>query len=341
MKIIALSGSHLGYATLAICSVTALLSMWISNTATAAMMLPLALGMLTHLDKEKDRNTFVFILLGIAYSASIGGLGTIVGSPPNAIASAALGYNFTDWMKVGMPMMLIIFPMMLGVLYMVLKPNLNRKITLDIEDIPWSASRIVTLVLFLTAATCWIFSKQLGGFLGVPLSDAFVALTAAVLVIILGLATWKDVAKNTEWGVLLLFGGGLTLSAILKDSGASLILGQEVARIFGAAPHVVIIFIVSIFIIVLTEFTSNTASAALLVPVFAAIASEVGMPKDTLILVIGIGASCAFMLPVATPPNAIVFGTGFVKQRDMIRAGGLLCLGCAVLLTFYTYMFLM
>ncbi|CZE50722.1 SLC13 family permease [Campylobacter geochelonis] len=339
MKIISLSGNHLGIATVAICAVTALLSMWVSNTATAAMMLPLALGMITSLDQEKDRGTFVFILLGIAYSASIGGLGTIVGSPPNAIASAALGFSFIDWMKLGLPMMLLFFPLMLIVLYFVLKPNLGQKIQLEVEEVPWTTSRIVTAVLFVVTALFWIFSKQLSELLGVKLSDAFIAIAAAILIVVLGLATWKDIAKNTEWGVLLLFGGGLTLSAILKDSGASLVLGQEVARIFGDAPKFLIIFVVAIFIIVLTEFTSNTASAALLVPVFAAIAPQVGLPTETLTIVIGIGASCAFMMPVATPPNAIVFGTGLIKQSEMVKSGIILCTACAVVLSIYTYLF--
>ena len=123
MWIISLSRGHLGVAVMAIFAVTAALSMWISNTATAAMMLPLALGILSHLDASKERKTFVFILLGIAYSASIGGLGTIVGSPPNAIAAKALDYDFADWMKVGLPMMFIILPAMLLSLFLILRPK--------------------------------------------------------------------------------------------------------------------------------------------------------------------------------------------------------------------------
>ena len=139
--------------------VTAALSMWISNTATAAMMLPLALGLLAS-GCRKERKTFVFILLGIAYSASIGGLGTIVGSPPNAIAAKALGYDFADWMKVGLPMMFIILPAMLISLYLVLRPKLNHKVNFVTENIPWTTTRIATMVLFLCTAMAWIFSKN-------------------------------------------------------------------------------------------------------------------------------------------------------------------------------------
>lgn len=339
MWIISMSGGHLGISVLAIFAVTAGLSMWISNTATAAMMLPLALGLLSHLDIKKERKTFVFILLGIAYSASIGGLGTLVGSPPNAIAAKAIGYDFADWMKIGLPMMLILLPAMLISLYIVLRPKLNHKIKFVTEDIPWTTTRIATMLLFICTALAWIFSKKLTEIFSISQPDTWIALLAACLVVILGTATWKQIAENTDWGVLYLFGGGLTLSAILKDSGSSLVLGQTVANAFGDASPLVIIFVVTIFIIFLTEFTSNTASAALLVPVFAAIADQMGMPKEILVIVIGIGASCAFMLPVATPPNAIVFGTGHVQQSEMIKVGFVLNILCIFIISLFVYWF--
>ncbi|EOR10098.1 DASS family sodium-coupled anion symporter [Acinetobacter genomosp. 15BJ] len=339
MWIISMSRGHLGLSVLTIFIVTAILSMWISNTATAAMMLPLALGLLSHLDIAKERKTFVFILLGIAYSASIGGLGTLVGSPPNAIAAKALGYDFTDWMKIGLPMMLVILPAMLVSLYLALRPKLNHKVEFKTEDIPWTKMRIATMLLFIGTAMAWIFSKSISEMFGVSQPDTWVALSAACLVVILGTATWKDISDNTDWGVLMLFGGGLTLSAVLKDSGTSLVLGQTLANAFGDTSPLVIIIIVAAFIIFLTEFTSNTASAALLVPVFAAIADQMGMPKEILVIVIGIGASCAFMLPVATPPNAIVFGTGFVQQSEMMRVGIILNVLCVALISSFVYLF--
>ncbi|WP_286832426.1 MULTISPECIES: SLC13 family permease [Acinetobacter] len=339
MWIISLSGGHLGISVLAIFAVTAALSMWISNTATAAMMLPLALGLLSHLDVEKERKTFVFILLGIAYSASIGGLGTIVGSPPNAIAAKALGYDFADWMKIGLPMMFIILPAMLISLYLVLRPKLNHKVQFVTEDIPWTRSRIAAMLLFICTALAWIFSKKLTENFGISQPDTWIAILAACMVAILGTATWKQIAENTDWGVLYLFGGGLTLSAILKDSGSSLVLGQTLANTFGDTSPLVIIFVVATFIIFLTEFTSNTASAALLVPVFAAIADQMRMPKEILVIVIGIGASCAFMLPVATPPNAIVFGTGYIQQSEMMKVGFVLNIMCIFLVSLFIYWF--
>ena len=321
--------------------VTAVLSMWISNTATAAMMLPLAMGLMSHLDKEKDRNTFVFVLLGIAYCASIGGLGTVVGSPPNAIAAKALGLDFAGWMKFGLPMMLALLPLMLFSLFVVLKPNLSAKVQVEHEDIPWTLHRVIAMLIFLAAAVAWIFGDTLKKELGISSPDSFVALTAAVAVVIFGVVRWREVARNTDWGVLLLFGGGITLSTLLQKSGASAALGQEMAGAFVLAHPFIVILAVSTFIIFLTEFTSNTASAALLVPVFASVAEQMGMPKEVLVMVIGIGASCAFMLPVATPPNAIVFGTGIVTQRDMLKVGMVLNLLSIALVAAWAYFFLM
>ena len=322
-------------------AVTAFLLMWISNTATAAMMLPLAMGLMSHLDKEKDRNTFVFVLLGIAYCASIGGLGTVVGSPPNAIAAKALGLDFAGWMKFGLPMMLALLPLMLFSLFVVLKPNLSAKVQVEHEDIPWTLHRVIAMLIFLAAAVAWIFGDTLKKELGISSPDSFVALTAAVAVVSFGVVRWREVARNTDWGVLLLFGGGITLSTLLQKSGASAALGQEMASTFVLAHPFIVILAVSAFIIFLTEFTSNTASAALLVPVFASVAEQMGMPKEVMVLIIGIGASCAFMLPVATPPNAIVFGTGIVTQRDMLKVGMVLNILSIALVAAWAYFFLM
>ena len=328
-------------AVLMLFAVTAFLSMWISNTATAAMMLPLAMGMMSHLDQEKERKTYVFVLLGIAYCASIGGLGTVVGSPPNMIAAKALNLDFVGWMKLGLPMMLLILPLMLFSMYVILKPNLNERVEVKAESIPWTLHRVIALLIFLAAAVAWVFSSKIKEAFGISNPDTVIALIAAVAVVVFGVAQWKEVARNTDWGVLMLFGGGISLSALLQSSGASEALGQQVATTFTAAHPLLVIFVVATFIIFLTEFTSNTASAALLVPIFASIATQMGLPEQVLVFVIGIGASCAFMLPVATPPNAIVFGTGLIKQREMMNVGLLLNVLCIVLVALWAYFILM
>lgn len=339
--LISLSRGNMLVAVLLLFLATAFLSMWISNTATAAMMLPLAMGLMDHLDKEKDRQTFVFVLLGIAYCASIGGLGTVVGSPPNAIAAKALGLDFAGWMKYGLPMMFLILPLMLVSLYAVFKPDFSQKIEIKEESIPWTLHRIIAMAIFILTAIAWILGGQIKDTFGISNPDSFIALCAATAVVVFGVVRWREVARNTDWGVLMLFGGGIALSSLMQKSGASAALGQEMASTFLLAHPFIVILAVATFIIFLTEFTSNTASAALLVPVFGSIATQMGMPKEVMVLIIGIGASCAFMLPVATPPNAIVFGTGLVGQKDMMRVGMLLNILCIALVSIWAYVFLL
>ena len=340
-RLLQLARGHFGTAAIMLFLATAGLSMWISNTATAAMMLPLAMGILGNLDTEKERNTFVFVLLGVAYAASIGGLGTIVGSPPNAIAAGYLRqqgmeFDFTDWMKYGLPAMVVMLPLMVGVLYFVFRPRLNHHVEVKAFRFHWTRSRIITIIIFLLAAGSWIFSDKLRVLIGGEKQfDALVAVTAAALIGVTGVATWRQIQENTEWGVLYLFGGGLTLSAVLKDSGASLVLAQGISGALGDGHGFIALLAVAAFIICLTELSSNTAAAALLVPLFGPVGEALGMPPHLLPIVIGIGASLAFMLPVATPPNAIVFGTGYIQQKEMIRAGfWLVLLAIAVLAVF-------
>ncbi|PVZ82166.1 Anion transporter [Serratia sp. S1B] len=337
-RLLLLARGRMLVAALMLFATTAVLSMWISNTATAAMMLPLAMGILSNLDREREHNTYVFLLLGIAYSASIGGLGTMVGSPPNAIAAAQLGLDFMGWMKFGIPVMLVLMPLMVGTLYLMLRPSLNHQFSISLEEFTWSPVRKVTLGIFLLTVVCWIFSSHISVFLGgIKQFDTVVAVAAVILIGISGVASWAQIQQNTEWGVLMLFGGGLTLSVILRDTGASKVMAEGMAALFGSSHWFIIILAVAVFIIFLTEFTSNTASAALLVPIFATVAEALGMPPALLTIVIGIGASCAFMLPVATPPNAIVYGTGMIRQSEMVRVGFWLNIMCVLVVTLFAW----
>lgn len=346
-KIMALARGNLFIAVIYLFLITAFLSMWMSNTATAAMMLPLAMGILSQLDREKDHNTYVFVLLGIAYSASIGGMGTLVGSPPNAIVASNLNLTFSDWLWYGLPIMIVLLPLMIGILYIIFKPKLHLNFEQTFENIEMNPMRILTFIIFSVIALTWIFSGKINpfisGLLGLQKNiasfDSIVALLAAIVICSTGVASWKQIQSNTDWGVLMLFGGGLTLSAVLKDSGASKILADSIVFMIDGQHFYLIGLLVAAFIIFLTEFTSNTASAALLVPIFISIAQSLGMPEIGLALIIGIGASCAFMLPVATPPNAIVFGSGQVKQSEMVKVGFLLNLVCVVVIATMGYMF--
>ncbi|MFC3137932.1 DASS family sodium-coupled anion symporter [Shewanella submarina] len=321
-KVLQASKGKLSTACILMFGVTAGLSMWISNTATTAMMLPLALGILRQLDANTHHKTYLFMLLGIAYSANIGGIGTLVGSPPNAIAAAQAGLSFADWLSFGLTTVAILLPAMLIALYFYFKPDLSVVCEVTEEKAKLTLSGKLTLAIFISTVLCWIFSKPLSKALGgIPQFDTIVALSAVVLLAGLGLVEWKKIEKTTDWGVLILFGGGLTLSAILKATGTSVFLAHMVTDIFGNTHMALFVFVVIFFVVMLTEFASNTASAALLVPVFAAIAEALGLSPVMLSVLIGIAASCAFMLPVATPPNAIVYGSGFIKQSEMMRAG--------------------
>ncbi|GIU06039.1 DASS family sodium-coupled anion symporter [Shewanella morhuae] len=339
-KLLVASKGRLSVACFMLFGVTALLSMWISNTATAAMMLPLALGILLQLDKAKYHRTYVFLLLGIAYSANIGGMGTLVGSPPNAIAAAQVGLTFSDWLKFGIPTVIVMLPLMWLALYWYFKPDLSAKIEIKRESNALTNQGKLTLVIFFITVCCWIFSVPLAEALGgISQFDTVVALSAVVVLAGLGLVGWKKIESTTDWGVLILFGGGLTLSAILKSTGTSVFLAHFMTDIFGSTHMSLFVFAVIAFVVMLTEFASNTASAALLVPVFAAIAEALGVSPVMLSVMIGLAASCAFMLPVATPPNAIVYGSGYIKQSEMVRVGMIINIISMVVLSIIAHAF--
>ena len=338
-KIISLAKGKLFIAVLMLFAISAFLSMWISNTATAAMMLPLAIGMAGHLDPEQDRNSITFIFLGVAYSASIGGIGTLVGSPPNVIAAAQTGLSFIQWMCIGMPIVFILLPIAIIILFIFFKPKLDRRYTPEKITFVWTINSKLTLAIFLCTVIAWISSLPLSNLLGgIAQFDTLIALIAAVLICLTGVASWQDIEQQTEWGVLILFGGGIALSAVLKETGTSLFLAQHITTIFAATSPLFLFSIIASFVVFLTEFTSNTATAALLVPLFAGVAESLGISVIAISVMVSVACSCAFMLPVATPPNAIVFSSGLVRQQDMIRVGLLLNIACIMLLTGLFYL---
>jgi len=339
-KVLLLARGKMSVAVFMLFGVSAGLSMWISNTATAAMMLPLVLGVMTKLDAKKNHNTFLFVLLGIAYSASIGGIATLVGSPPNAIAAAEVGLSFTEWMKFGVPISLVLMPIAILVLYTMTKPDLSHKFDLDHQPVEWTNGKMITLAIFLLTVTLWIFSKPINAMLGgFAKFDTLVAIGAILLLGASRAVEWKDIEKTTDWGVLILFGGGICLSNVLKATGTSVFLAHSLSGFLEQAGILLTILAVVAFVVFLTEFASNTASAALLVPVFATIAEALGMSPVILSALIAVAASCAFMLPVATPPNALVFGTGHIKQKEMMRIGFVLNIACIAALTLFAWLF--
>lgn len=317
-KVTTMSNGNLWVSVIGFFAVTSFLSMWMSNTATTAMMIPIAIALV---NKEYPRMR-TMILLGTAYSANIGGNGTAVGSPPNGLAVSALDIDFFTWFKVGFPTALVLFPLVIIALWFVIRPEKDAKVNRlsDSHSMNWTSEAKGTIGLFLFTIICWIFSSQIGSSLGLKNFDRMIAILITALAPAFKLITWKDLEDKIGWGILLLFGGGLCLSVVLGETGTSLWLAT--ALINSISTPWIIIFACITLMVFLTELSSNTGSAAILIPVMIALSNQFD-PAVTYALVFGVGlaANCAFMLPVATPPNALVYGTGYINQKDMIKTG--------------------
>lgn len=335
-RLVALARGRLLPAALLLFVATAFISMWVSNTATAAMMLPLALGLVAGVDRERDRATVLFVLLGVGWMASLGGMGSLVGSPPNALAAAAGGWTFNDWFAVGLPALLLLAPLATLTLWLVLRPRIAQ---LRVEGtsaghgFAWSRGSLATLAIFALTVALWMASEPVAKALGIAKDfDSLVAVGAAVLLLATGTLHWKQVQEDVDWGVLLLFGGGLCLGGVLKASGASDWLATSVVAEVSDLPRIAVLLALATFVVLLSELASNTAATALLLPLMLPLAPALGMDTGHMAAFIALTASCGFMLPVATPPNAIVFGSGQVTQREMIRAGLWLDIVCVLVL---------
>jgi sodium-dependent dicarboxylate transporter 2/3/5 len=326
---------------------SALLSMWISNTATTLMLLPVAIAVLD----RADRQLAIPLLLGIAYAASIGGLGTPIGTPPNLIFMQVhadqFGQtpSFPEWMSWGLPVVVIMVPLV-G-LWLTRGVRLSHKIELPPVG-RWTAAEKRVMSLFVLTAVMWITRQApFGGWsqlFGMPAAnDASVALLAVIAMAITPngeggrLLRW-EAASRIPWGVLILFGGGIAIANAFMQSG----LAEHVANqleVLAALPVWVMILIISLTVTFVTEVTSNTATASLLMPLLAA--ASVAMKIDPYLLMIpaALSASCAFMLPVATAPNAVIYGSGRLTIKDMARAGLVLNLLGALVISVVAYLF--
>ena len=329
--------------------VCAMLSMWMTNTSTTMMLLPIVLSIIAVISDNtegvspQDRNNFkIAMLLGLAYSASIGGLATLIGTPPNALLIGFMAENygieisFARWMMVGIPITFIMLPAAWFLLTRIIFPiNIPasgavqahlHKMRQDLGPMTSAERRIG--VVFLTVIACWMLRRPLTEWLGLTgVSDAGIVMTAALILFMLPsgdkaqprVLIWRD-ASRLPWGVLILFGGGLSLAAAVSSSGLALWLGEGLGPLNAFGTTVMVLAAVAL-VIFLTELTSNLATTATLLPVVGAIAIQAGVPPIVLTVPITIAASCAFMLPVATPPNAIVFATGMISIPQMVRAG--------------------
>jgi sodium-dependent dicarboxylate transporter 2/3/5 len=315
---------------------SALLSMWISNTATTLMLLPVALAVL---DGAEDRERLAPpLLLGMAYAASVGGVGTPIGTPPNLIFMQVYeeytgqSISFTQWMKWGIPVVVIMIPLMA----LVLTRNVGMRLNLQLPEVgPWKSDEKRVMVVFALTALAWITrSEPFGGWrawLDLPYAnDASVALLAVIVMFLVPsgqgkgnrLLDWER-AATIPWGVLLLFAGGICLAKGFVNSGLSDLMGNWLAQMTDV-PLWLLIGLVCLVVTFMTEATSNTASTTLLMPVLAAAGLAAGLPPEMLMVPAAMSASCAFMLPVATAPNSVVFGSGLVTTARMAREGVML-----------------
>lgn len=333
----------------------AFISMWVSNTAAVLMLLPLATAMIP---TDGGDGTVAFeraLLLGVAYAATIGGYGTLIGTPPNALlagfVSQSLGVKlgFLDFMLVGVPIVAIAIPATWLLLTRVVFRDASATM-LDASVLeehrrqlgaPTRAEKFVGTVAVLTALA-WT-TQPLIAKVAAGVSEAGIAIACAVVLLVVPIdgkmrrvIDWKA-AERIPWGVLVLFGGGLSLAMAIQESGLAVWIGNAVTGLRGMEPLLLILLVVTV-ITLLTEFTSNTATAAAFLPIAASLASGAGISPLVLSVAAGLAASNGFMLPVGTPPNAIVFSSGKLTIPQMVRAGLLVDILFIVLITTVSYL---
>ncbi|MYL21387.1 DASS family sodium-coupled anion symporter [Halobacillus litoralis] len=349
---------------------TGLLSAWISNTATAMMMVPIGMAVIYQASEQLkeqgesvDHSNFNFgkaVMLGVAYSASIGGLATLIGTPPNTIFKGIVEqtYNieisFAGWMAFGAPISIIFIALtwfyLVKIAYpMKIKelPGGRKVINKERKELgAMSSEEKIVMTIFTLTAAAWISRSFFLAQMNENINDTMIAMTAAVLLFLIPSSNRKgdylldwDTAKGLPWGILLLFGAGLAIASGFQETGLAEWIGTQLTVLDGVN-LLVIIVIVTAMVIFLTEITSNTATATMMFPIMASLAGAISVHPYSLMIAAGMAASCAFMLPVATPPNAVVFGSGYLRIPDMAKAGFLLNIAAVVLITLAIYFYL-
>lgn len=367
LNIILLVGTSTQRIILGFMVATGFLSMWISNTATAMMMMPIGIAVIAHVNatlnikNAKDSKFGKAIMLGIAYSASIGGVGTLIGTPPNTIFVGVvrklydIDISFATWMLFGVPIAVVL-------LFAVWLYLVKIAFPMDMKELPGGKAVIqdqrtalgkmsmeekLVAAVFIFAAVFWVTRTFIPlDIIQTRINDTTIAIIAAILLFILpskkavegNILNWKD-ATNMPWGILLLFGGGLAIADGFKESGLALYIGEQLTFLQGANLIVVILVVVTL-VLFLTEITSNTATATMMFPIMASFAAAIDVHPYGLMIAAGVAASCAFMLPVATPPNAVVFGSGYLKITDMVKAGFWINVSCIFFITAAIYFLL-
>ncbi|GAA4645786.1 SLC13 family permease [Pontixanthobacter gangjinensis] len=365
LHIIRLIGTNVKNIILGFMVATAFLSMWISNTATSVMMLPIGMSIVSQL---KDNPSTVMnenkifgkaLMLSIAYSASIGGIATLIGTPPNLVFAGYIQevYNidisFFQWLKFGLPISIIL--LIISWLYITniafsFKQNQFPGGREEIEKLiselgPMKREEKIVSIVFAITAICWItrsfiLEKFLPG-----IDDTIIAMVAGITLFTIGSGTegkriinWKEAVKM-PWGIILLFGGGMALASGFEVTGLAEWFGLQMTLLY-ALPLLLLILIVIFSVNFITELTSNLATTAMLLPILAPIAIKLDLNPYMLLVATTVAASCAFMLPVATPPNAVVFGSGYLRIPDMVKTGIWMNLISIILLTAMVYLLL-
>ena len=364
LHVIRLIGTSVSSIILGFMVATALLSMWVSNTATSVMMLPIGMAIITQL-RDNPQTTpaenQVFgkaLMLSIAYGASIGGIATLIGTPPNLVLAGVIqelyGFeiSFLQWLKFGLP--ISVFLLVVGWIYLTRVAFHFRQ-----QDIPGGAEEVerhllalgrvsleekIVLTVFGLTASAWISRSFLQDQLGLlpQLDDTIIAMLAGLLLFVLPsrerqipLLTWEDCQK-LPWGIVLLFGGGMALAEGFGTSGLAAWIGTQLTLLQGLSLLATVLVLVSA-VNFLTEITSNLATTSMLLPILAPLALSIDVHPFILMVPATVAASCAFMLPVATPPNAVVFGSGYLRIRDMARTGFWMNLISILLITLLVY----
>lgn len=329
---------------------TAFISAWISNTATAMMMIPIATAVIYHASKSgEDKNFNAAMMLSVAYAASIGGIATLIGTTPNLIFAGVYStlygkeITFLQWATYGFPLAFLILVFCWAYLVYVAYPPGIKVLGKGIKDEIDKPGKITSqekkvLAVFLLVAALWITRVLWGKYLPM-VSDAGIAVFGALLLFLIpagkgtALLIWKDTAR-LPWDVVLLLGAGLSIAKGFTETGLEVFIAQQLLFLKGISEIEIILSVVTLTIF-LTEITSNTATATIIIPVTASLAAALGMEPAGLMVAAAISSSLAFMLPVATPPNAIVFGTGYVTIPQMARAGLWMNLLCIAIITLF------
>ncbi len=349
-------GSSLSIQLFAFMGTTALLSMWINNTSTVVMLLPVAISVINALSiTTKDNNFAKALLLGMAYAASIGGIGTLIGTSTNFVmvgileSQANIKIDFLDWMKIGVPLMLILLVVAYFLIIYLFKinkikldSNFNFKAEYDKLGLMTTTEKLVISIFFITAFL-WMGKALINDILGIKLSDEITSVFAFTLLFTVPTSLKEkrfvlnmDDFKKIQFHILLLLGGGMALAGLSSKSGLDLYVSTKLDFLSAVPVYLMILGIVTL-IIFATELTSNNAIVASFLPLFIVFAKSFGINPLLLALPLTLSASLAFMLPVATPPNAVIFSSGQIKITDMVKTGIWLNLICIAIVSAYSY----